>query len=44
MLIREAGARLVSMLADGGVTRGAVTAADVRTIVEIYRRFAANPG
>ena len=43
MLIREAGARLVSMLADGGVTPGAVTAADVHTIVEVYRRFAAIP-
>jgi hypothetical protein len=43
MLIREAEARLVSMLADGGVTPGAVTAADVRTIVEVYRRFAAIP-
>jgi hypothetical protein len=43
MLIREAGARLVSMLADCGVTPGAVTAADVRTIVEVYRRFAAIP-
>jgi hypothetical protein len=43
MVIREAKARLVSMLADGGVTPGAVTAAEVRTIVEIYRRFTAIP-
>jgi len=43
MLIREAGTRSVSMLADDGVTPGAVMAADVRTIVEIYRRFAAIP-
>jgi len=43
MLIREAEARLVSMLADGGVTPGEVAAADVRTIVEVYRRFAAIP-
>jgi hypothetical protein len=43
MLIREAGARLMSMLADGGVNPAAVTAADVFTIVEVYRRFAAIP-
>ena len=43
MLIREAGARVMSMLADGGVTPAAVTAADVFTVVEVYRRFAAIP-
>ena len=43
MLIREAETRLVAMLAEAGVTPGAVTSADVRTIVEVYRRFAAIP-
>ena len=43
MMIRDAGARLVSMLANRGVTPSAVTAADVRTIVEVYRPFAAIP-
>lgn len=43
MLIRGAKVLLASMLDDGGVTPSAVTAADVRTIVEVFRRFAAIP-
>lgn len=43
MLIREAKTSLVAMLAEAGVSPGAVTAADVRTIVEAYRCFAAIP-
>lgn len=40
MLIAEAEASLVAMLAEAGVAPGAVTRGDVRSIVEIYRRFA----
>ena len=43
MLIREAKNRLVAMLHEAGVTSGAVTAADVRTIFEVYQHFAAIP-
>jgi len=43
MLIRDARARLARMLADGGVPPGAMTGADARALVEIYRRFAAIP-
>lgn len=43
MLIRESRTRLLSMLAEAGVTTGAVTAADVPAIVEVMRRFAAIP-
>jgi hypothetical protein len=40
MLIRESEARLASLLAEAGVTPGAVTVADVRAAVEAFRRFA----
>jgi len=43
MLIRDARARLLEMLADGGVTPGAATGADTRALVEVYRRFASIP-
>jgi hypothetical protein len=43
MLIRDARARLIGMLADGGVTPGAATGADTRALVEVYRRFATIP-
>jgi hypothetical protein len=43
MMIRETAKVLTSMLDEAGVTPGAVTAADVRTIVEVFRRFAAVP-
>ena len=41
MLIAEAETYLLAMLASAGVTPGAVTADDVREIVDVYRRFAA---
>jgi hypothetical protein len=43
MLIRETRAFLASMLRAAGVEPSAVTAVDVRTIVEVFRRFAAFP-
>ena len=43
MLIRDSRARLVEMLADGGVTLGAVTGDETPALVEVYRRFAAIP-
>ena len=43
MLIRAAKAVLASMLDDSGVNPSAVTAADVRTTFEVFRRFAAIP-
>jgi hypothetical protein len=43
MLIRDSRACLVEMLADGGVTPGAVTGAGAPALVEVYRRFAAIP-
>ena len=41
MLIRESEARLACLLAEAGVTPGAVTVVDVRATVEAFRRFAA---
>jgi hypothetical protein len=43
MLIRETREIMVSMLNDAGVTLNMVTALDVRTTVEVLRRFAAIP-
>ena len=43
VLIRETRMLLASMLAAAGVNPSAVTAADVRTTVEVFRRFAALP-
>ena len=43
MLIAEAETRLMAMLTDAGVTSGVATAADVPTIIEVYRHFAAIP-
>ena len=43
MLIREAEADLLTMLADVGVASGPITSGDVGTIVEVFRRFAAVP-
>jgi hypothetical protein len=40
MMIRESEARLASMLAEAGVTPGAVAVVDVRATVEAFRRFA----
>jgi hypothetical protein len=40
MLIRESETRLASLLAEAGVTPGAVTVVDVRATVEAFRRFA----
>jgi hypothetical protein len=41
MLICEAEAALLSMLADAGVASGPIGSGDVGTIVEVFRRFAA---
>ena len=38
--IHEAKPRLLTMLADTGVSPGEVTAADVRTVVDVFRTFA----
>jgi len=43
MLIREAEAGLLTMLADAGVAAGPIRSGDVGTIVEVFRRFAAIP-
>src|SRR5688572_4519749 len=43
MVIGETRTLLASMLDDAGVNPSAVTAADVRTTVEVFRRFAALP-
>ncbi|MEV6270916.1 hypothetical protein AB0L64_27385 [Kribbella sp. NPDC051936] len=43
MLIRDAEADLLTMLADGGVTSGPIRSGDVATVVEVFRRFAAIP-
>ncbi|NIK55722.1 hypothetical protein [Kribbella shirazensis] len=43
MLIREGRGRLASMLADAGTTPGPATVDDVRTVVDVFRRFAAIP-
>jgi hypothetical protein len=43
MLIRETEAVLASMLDGAGVNPSAVSTADVRTTVEVFRRFAALP-
>jgi hypothetical protein len=40
MQIRDARAHLVAMLSQGGVTPGAITSTDLRTVVDVYRRFA----
>jgi hypothetical protein len=41
MLIRETKALLASMLDDAGIDPSAVTVVGVRTVVEVFRRFAA---
>ncbi|WP_433219710.1 hypothetical protein ACQP00_15965 [Dactylosporangium sp. CS-047395] len=43
MMIRAAAEVLTAMLAEAGVGPGAVAAADVPTIVEVFRRFAGVP-
>ena len=43
MAIRDTETMLASMLRDAGVNPVAVTAADVRTVVEVFRLFAALP-
>ncbi|MFI6829190.1 hypothetical protein ACIBG5_18955 [Kribbella sp. NPDC050241] len=43
MLIRDAGAGLLTMMADAGVASRPITSGDVGTIVEVFRRFAAIP-
>ncbi|GGR02127.1 hypothetical protein GCM10010168_18480 [Actinoplanes ianthinogenes] len=43
MMIRAVEERLVSMLGEAGVSPGAMTAAAVRTVVDVFQRFAALP-